>query len=266
MGSKPFRVKHVTQIATNKLRFEKSLKESLVSTTENPNCELLLAYYASEVSMNKKIKALFEIIFAHDENEVYEINLSYVSIDLKSAYHLKIILQYFSNTQILKLSKTGLDSKNIKRLTRSMPSLSKLTAVHLDGNCFNLNGISLICRFFKYWPRVKILNLSENSMDFQMFSILCKGIKELPELTEVYLNWNQAEDESAGVIAEAVNELECLQVFEIAGNGLSCEGIRSIIRGFKESVLSANFSKNLVSKHSVFLLKAKYAYINFTFD
>ena len=71
MGSKPLRVKHVTQLTSSKHRYEKSLKEALISTTENPNCELLLSYYASEVSMNKKIKSLFEVIFAHDENEIF---------------------------------------------------------------------------------------------------------------------------------------------------------------------------------------------------
>ena len=54
-----------------------------------------------------------------------------------------------------------------------------------------------------------------------MYAVLCKKLKELPELSEVYFNWNQGGDESADVIWEAVKELECLQVLEIAGNGLS---------------------------------------------
>lgn len=264
MGSKPFRVKHITLVATNKYKFEKSLKESMAST-ENPNCELLLSYYASEVSMNKKIKSLFEIIFAHEENEVYEINLSYLNIDVKSAYHLKIILQYFTNTQILKLSKTGLDSKNLKRLTRSMQSLNKLETIHLDGNSFDLEGFSLLCRFFKYWPRVKILNLSDNAMEFDMYLVLSKGVKMLPELVELYLNWNFGGDESAEIVGETVKELDNLQVFEMAGNELSFDGIKSVIQGFQDSVLFANFSKNFISQQAAFLLRSKYSNIKFKF-
>lgn len=261
MGSKPLRVKHVTQLTSSKHRYEKSLKEALISTTENPNCELLLSYYASEVSMNKKIKSLFEVIFAHDENEIFEINLSHINIDVKSAYHLKIILQYFSNIRHLKLSNCNLNSKNLKRLSRSLPSFSKLSEFYFDSNVLDLEGFKLLTQFFRYWPRLNVLNLNGSGLEVEGFEVLSKNLQLLIELNELFLSNNQGDDDVADGLALALEKLNYLECFEMAKNGLRFDGICQIVLAFQGRVKKANFEGNLVSDKEKFVLRSRFKMI-----
>ena len=256
MGSRPVKLKQIVKVRKSKAHFEKSLDKSSIAT-ESPNCELLLAYYASESSMNKKIKALYETIFAHEEQEVYEINLSYMNLDVKCTYHVKIILHFFINLQDLRLSRIGLNSKNLKRLSRSLPIFTKLCYLHLDGNRFETQGISVISSCFKFWPRLIVLNLSDNNLSSECFEMIAENLVHLQALNELMLNSNYGRDNGAFALQGALASCERLQILGIASNSITYHGIKSIFTA--ESWLQTiDISNNHISRELAFLFTAKY--------
>lgn len=89
-------------VEINSSLIERSCETSCIA----PNRKLLLDYYANENSMNKKIKSLFEVIFAKEELEITQIDLSFITLDIREIYHLQVILQSFQNLMILKLNYT----------------------------------------------------------------------------------------------------------------------------------------------------------------
>lgn len=256
MGSKPVTVKQVVKIRKSKHRLEKSYEKS-ATTTENPNCELLLAYYASESAMNKKIKGLYEIIFAHEEHDIYDINLSYMNFDVKCAYHLKIILHFFINLQELKLSKIGLNSKNLKRISRSLSAFSQLSFLHIDGNKLDIEGITLLVRYFKYWGRLKVLNLNDNSLDAECLECLGKSLGLLPDLTELHLSGNNARDQGALSLSQGIPDCKYLGYLSLTANSLSYDGIKAVLNN-SGSLRNIDVAGNDVSKEVGFLLISKY--------
>ena len=256
MGSKPVKLKKIVKVRKSKAQFEKSF-EKVKNHSENPNCELLLAYYASEQSMNKKIKALYEIIFAHEEQDIYEINLGYINFDVKCTYHLKIILHFFINIQGLKLSKVGLNSKNLKRISRSLPAFTRLMHLSIDGNRFDPQGITTLTFYFKYWKRLLSIDLSDNGLDPYCFEIIGNSLHHLKELQILKLNFNYSKDEGVISLKEGISLCTNLEILELASNSISYDGIRSLL-DTSNSLKTINFSNNHISKELAFLLTSKY--------
>ena len=257
MGSKPTTVKQVIKGIKTKPHMEKSIEKSSTNP-ENPNCELLLAYYASEPSMNKKIKSLYEVIFAHEELEIYEINLSYTSFDVKCTYHLKIILHYFVNIQELKLSKIGLNSKNLKRLSRGLPSFKMLSGLYLDGNRLDIEGIEIIVKLFKFWVRLKILNLEDNELDTDSVCLIARNIGSLPDLKILHLGGNRVGDRGVQFISDGLCSCYCLHELYLASSMIRLEGAKKILCA-NSRLRKINLSDNQLSRESVFLLASKYS-------
>ena len=254
MGSKPVTVKQIVKI--RKSKSSNSLKNS--SPAEDPNCELLLAYYASESSMNKKIKALYETIFAHEELDISQIDLSYMKFDVKCSYHLKIIFHYFINLQDLKLSKIGLNYKNLKRLSRGFPVFTMLLNLNLEGNRLDYQGIALISQYFKHWNKLKVLNLSHNCLDSDAFEFLGNTLCFLKELKELQLNGNYAKDEGAIGLQPGIKNCNKLSVLGLASNNITYDGAKYILC-LSGSLEKLDFSNNHISRGLAFLFISKYS-------
>lgn len=256
MGARPVTVKQVVKIRKSK-RIIENLFQASSTIPEIPNCELLLAYYASEPSMNKKIKSLYEVLFAHEELEIYDINLSCLNIDIESAYHLKLILHYFINIQELKLSKTLLGSKNLKRFSSSLISYTNLSFLHMDGNNLDLEGLNCLIGYFKYWIHLKVLNLSDNNLDWYCFECLGKSIWMLKDLTELHLSGNFSMDQGAVSLSYGVLQCKNMSFLGLANNGIGYQGVKALLSNSR-SLENVNLTDNCISKKLGFLLKAKY--------
>jgi Ran GTPase-activating protein (RanGAP) involved in mRNA processing and transport len=256
MGNKPISIKQMIKVRKNISNDKKSL-ESSNKDHERPNCELLLAYYASEASMNKKIKILYEAIFAHEEREINEINLNYMKFDVKSGYHLKIILYFFTGLEILKLSKVYLNSEDLKRLSRGLSVFNKLNTLHLDGNKLDIQGVNIITHLFKSWPRLKSLNLGDNSLGSDCFEVIAKNLHLLTELTDLNLSYNASYDEGAIALNYGIPSCKNLKFLGLASNFITCFGMKNVVLA-SNNLEKIDFSKNNITPEVAFLFTSKY--------
>ncbi|CAG9322642.1 unnamed protein product [Blepharisma stoltei] len=184
---------------TNIKETEHSLADKRYSSQVNR--KILLDYYAAARSqMHRKIKQLFEIIFSGDHLDTKEINLNFTKIDVVGIYHIKTVLQYFENLKSLSLWKTGIVSRDLKRLSKSFETLVKLENLNLQGNNIDSEGGKYLSGILRKTRQLKTLYLSENQLGYEGTISFAPSLRSISNLEQLALDENKIQDEGLAAL------------------------------------------------------------------
>ncbi|CAG9313666.1 unnamed protein product [Blepharisma stoltei] len=190
--------------------------------SSNPNRKILLDYYAAARSqMHRKIKQLFEIIFSGDHLDTKEINLNFTKIDVVSIYHLKTVLQYFENLKSLCLWKTGIVSRDLKRLSKSFETLTKLETLNIQGNNIDTEGGKYLSGILRKTKQLKVLYLSENQLGYEGCISFAPCLRSISNLEQLALDENKIQDEGLAALVPNLLAMTNLKYLGLRYNDLT---------------------------------------------
>ncbi|CAG9331122.1 unnamed protein product [Blepharisma stoltei] len=219
-----------------------------------PNSKLLLSYYASNSKMPSSFKSIFEAIFVHEEIDMDEINLNFVSFGLDGVYHFEMITSYFTHIKILKLSNIEIMNVHVKRLSHSIAQMINLEVLGVEGNRFSADGIQQL-NPFKHLKKLKELYLDRNNIKSYGMKYLCENLAKLEGLEVLSLKQNLIEDEGIFTLGKIWCYLPNLKALDACENMISDIGAKYIAKNFF-SLKYLDLSRNSIDLKLKFLFEA----------
>ncbi|XP_078666567.1 uncharacterized protein LOC144908664 [Branchiostoma floridae x Branchiostoma belcheri] len=129
------------------------------------------------------------------------------------------------------LSCNYLDSEDILRLAKVLPSLSKLEHLNLSRNCITADGMSALTRSLAYLRHVSKIDLSSNRLGPDGGKELGVLLKVCPVVRHLDVSDNQLGDEGMSAMAENMPHVKSLRRFLVANNGMTFSGISYLSQG-----------------------------------
>ncbi|CAG9312757.1 unnamed protein product [Blepharisma stoltei] len=221
---------------------------------QKPSHNLLLSYYASNSKMSSAFKSFFEVIFAHDEDQITEIDLNFVPFGSDGIYHFQMMSQYFSCIKILKLSNIEILNVHIKRLSHSIEQMSDLEVLEIEGNKITAEGIQHLTPF-KYLNKLKELYVGRNDIGAVGMRHLCSNLQNSENLEILSLKGNIIEDDGIVNLSKIVQRFPKLRVLNVCENSITDIGAKIIAKNFL-TLEYLDLSRNNLNTHKFqFLLE-----------
>ncbi|CAG9330331.1 unnamed protein product [Blepharisma stoltei] len=222
------------------------------------NTELsdLQSYFIAQQGMNRKIKTLYEAVFAHEDQQIFTIDLKFIDLCANHS-HLANILPSFVNLNSLNLWKARLGVEGIKDLAKPIQTLSKLRYLSLADNNLGPEGIQYLCTAFakleslqtlelhinglgprgaeilgKDLPKLLKLNtisLTENEIGPDGIKFLIAAFVTMPNLQTIFLSQNAIGDAGGKCFLDSIQKLQHIKTLSLEGNDISGDMIEDLV-------------------------------------